>query len=219
MKEYPFMLIDCWGHQVPLILVDYQKGNPEVTKVMAECRKFNEEQKDIYKGKTYKALEVTSVKHGDQIIPTVNPKEKAKRKILRCVWNDTWWDKVVITHIEPLAIAVNVTQAWEISKPRSGTGLVFRSYRIVLWSRVRYDNYMQQKAQPIFSSNASLAILALLSKMKILFKQPSEGSCSFSAITHQFEKDAEADSGSKLDDEDTELVKDPCSTTMGQVRV
>ncbi|KAF8234314.1 hypothetical protein L208DRAFT_1376982 [Tricholoma matsutake] len=132
----------------------YQKGNPEVTKIMDECsevakwfnnhlyalEKFNEEQKDIYKGKvralitpavtrwtahccvlthlleTYKALEVTSMKHGDEIIPTVSPKEKAKRKaqkILRCVWDDAWWDKVVIikTHIEPLTITVNVTQA------------------------------------------------------------------------------------------------------------
>ena len=85
--------------------------------------KFNEEQKDIYKGKvhalitpavtrwtahccvltrlleTYKALEVTSVKHGDEIITTVGPKEKAKRKarkILRCVRDDAWWDKVVM---------------------------------------------------------------------------------------------------------------------------
>ena len=85
--------------------------------------KFNEEQKDIYKGKvralitpavtrwtahccvmtrlleTYKALEVTSVKHGDKIIATVGPKEKAKRKaqkILRRVQDDVWWDKVVM---------------------------------------------------------------------------------------------------------------------------
>jgi hypothetical protein len=85
--------------------------------------KFDEEQKDIYKGKvralvtpgvtrwtahccvltrlleTYKALEVTSVKHGDAIIPTVGPKEKAKRnarKILRSVRDNMWWDKVVM---------------------------------------------------------------------------------------------------------------------------
>jgi len=65
----------------------------------------------------WKPLQVTSVKHGDEIITTVGPKAKAKRKarnVLRRVKNDLWWDKVVMYVTEallPLHSGVNLGTA------------------------------------------------------------------------------------------------------------
>ncbi|KAG6806668.1 hypothetical protein H0H92_010455, partial [Tricholoma furcatifolium] len=63
-----------------------------------------------------KPLTVTASKYAEEILETIGPKQKAKDKahqVLRRVKDDEWWKKVVITktHIEPLAIAVNIAQA------------------------------------------------------------------------------------------------------------
>ncbi|KAF8874902.1 ribonuclease H-like domain-containing protein [Infundibulicybe gibba] len=67
----------------------------------------------------WKALKVVAAKHGDEIIGSVGKKRKAIQKaeaVLACVWDENWWKELVIvkTHIEPLAIAVNVAQAANI---------------------------------------------------------------------------------------------------------
>ncbi|KAF9461238.1 hypothetical protein BDZ94DRAFT_1372691 [Collybia nuda] len=66
LKKYPALLIaDCWAHQVPLMLANYKKANPVVSKVMDESSEvakwFNnhsyalgelgKEQADMYNGK------------------------------------------------------------------------------------------------------------------------------------------------------------------------
>jgi hypothetical protein len=116
------------------MLADYKKGNPVVMQIMDECTeaaswfnnhsyalgKFNNEQKDVYKGKVHalitlavthwtayfcvltrmmevsKALEVTSIKHGDEILDTVSRKDDSKRKAIQHVKNALWWDKVLM---------------------------------------------------------------------------------------------------------------------------
>ncbi|KAF8873343.1 ribonuclease H-like domain-containing protein [Infundibulicybe gibba] len=67
----------------------------------------------------WKALKVVAAKHGDEIIGSVGKKRKAIQKaeaVLACVRDENWWKELVIvkTHIEPLAIAVNVAQAANI---------------------------------------------------------------------------------------------------------
>ncbi|KAL6303689.1 ribonuclease H-like domain-containing protein, partial [Sparassis latifolia] len=64
---------------------------------------------------TWKALQITSIKHNVKLIESAGRSVKSKRKakrVLQHVRNDEWWKKLVIVkmHIEPLAIATNVSQ-------------------------------------------------------------------------------------------------------------
>ncbi|GBE85739.1 hypothetical protein SCP_0802610 [Sparassis crispa] len=64
---------------------------------------------------TWKALQITSIKHDVKLIESAGRSVKSKRKakrVLQHVRNDEWWKKLVIVkmHIEPLVITTNVSQ-------------------------------------------------------------------------------------------------------------
>ncbi|KAF8656505.1 hypothetical protein AX14_008056 [Amanita brunnescens Koide BX004] len=64
---------------------------------------------------TWKALQVTIIKHEDDLMASVGKKKNLisrAREVLRVCRDENWWKEITIikTHIEPLAIAVNIAQ-------------------------------------------------------------------------------------------------------------
>ncbi|TFY79124.1 hypothetical protein EWM64_g4889, partial [Hericium alpestre] len=67
--------------------------------------------------KLRKALQVTAIKHEQELISALGTSAPARKKlkarrVLARIKDDSWWKKLVVikTHFEPLAIAINVTQ-------------------------------------------------------------------------------------------------------------
>ncbi|PCH34657.1 hypothetical protein WOLCODRAFT_79053 [Wolfiporia cocos MD-104 SS10] len=63
----------------------------------------------------WKAIQITSIKHEDRLVESVGQKHSAKTKatqVLALVKDTTWWKALtaIKLHIEPLAIATNVSQ-------------------------------------------------------------------------------------------------------------